>query len=818
MSRFPGVGQRIRQRFKALGYWKDGRPDVGRFCGEKAYRPQYLYAWLADRIPSYDNLARLARDLEAPPDWILFGKGGASGRDVPDADGARDLRRGAQIIDFARLRDVTTKLVRLETELETIFRASPDLYFWLDAEGTVLAYEGSRGPDFDVPPELALGKKIVDVFPPEPGLRLETALRQSLDAPSPVSAEFTLGAKSYEARLRPLPPGGGADPQLLMIVRDITERKQAEEAASALARVGHELVGTRNLAQASERVVTAVLDHFRGDRACFFEFEPASGNLVCVATAGESDGDKWKGRAIPPGSSVAALAVRDRRPVSSRDVTNDRRLSLPAWLRERAAGEGHTSVMAVPLIAHGEVLGALSLASRPERVFSEAELGLLSGFADAAALALENARRFQETEQGKVLAQAAAAHSEQRLRNLAQGLTAIVWEADAATWRTLYVSHTTETILGYPVERWYTEEDFWLTHLHPDDRVRFLRMRLEPDSLEDHELEYRMIAADGRVMWFSDFVHVVTDDDGVARRLHGVMVDITEAKRAAEATRALSEINRLLAQSLDRDQLAHRIADAVRHLFDAAFALLYQLEPGSAEMIVLARSSDDSALDWSLPPETGLVELALRERRAVFSPDILAEPRVTYAPDVRALIELGTVRAGLAVPLIARGAVIGVLALGDRAGRLFDEREIRLAEAFADQAAVALAGARLHEEASRARDFLRSLVVNRTDVVLTTDVHGRIAYWSPWAETVCGWGADELIGRHVSDFYRGGMDEARALMRRLRAEARIRRYRTTFRKKDGGWAELDLGVALARDSRGAVVGTVGTVEGVATDS
>src|SRR6266480_2440125 len=537
MSRFPGVGQRIRQRFKALGYWKDGRPDVGRFCGEKAYRPQYLYAWLADRIPSYDNLARLARDLEAPPDWILFGKGGASGRDVPDADGARDLRRGAQIIDFARLRDVTTKLVRLETELETIFRASPDLYFWLDTEGTVLAYEGSRGPDFDVPPELALGKKIVDVFPPEPGLRLETALRQSLDAPSPVSAEFTLGAKSYEARLRPLPPGGGADPQLLMIVRDITERKQAEEAASALARVGHELVGTRNLAQASER----------------------------------------------------------------------------------AAGEGHTSVMAVPLIAHGEVLGALSLASRPERVFSEAELGLLSGFADAAALALENARRFQETEQGKVLAQAAAAHSEQRLRNLAQGLTAIVWEADAATWRTLYVSHTTETILGYPVERWYTEEDFWLTHLHPDDRVRFLRMRLEPDSREDHELEYRMIAADGRVMWFSDFVHVVTDDDGVARRLHGVMVDITEAKRAAEATRALSEINRLLAQSLDRDQLAHRIADAVRHLFDAAFALLYQLEPGSAEMIVLAWSSSPSG---SGAPSS----------RPTFSPSPASRTRPTSGP------------------------------------------------------------------------------------------------------------------------------------------------------------------------------------------
>jgi PAS domain S-box-containing protein len=816
MSRFPGVGQRIRQRFKALGYWKDGRPDVGRFCADKAYRPQYLYAWLADRIPSYDNLARLGRDLEVPAEWIMFGAGPAARRDGPGADGARGPRGGGQIIDFARLRDVTTKLVRLETELEAIFRASPDLYFWLDTEGTVLAYEGSRASDFDVLPELALGKKIVDMVSPESGLRLETALRQSLDAPSPVSTELTMGAKSCEARLLPLPGGGGAEPQLLMIVHDITERKQAEEAARALAHVGHELVGTLDLAQASERVVTAVLGHFRGDRASLFEVERASGNLVCVATAGESDGDQWKGRVSPPGSSVAALAVRDRRPVCARDVTSDRRLSLPAWLRERAVVEGHTSVVAVPLIARGDVLGALALASRSERVFSEAELGLLSGFADAAALALENARRFQETEQGKARAQEAAAHSERRLRSLAQDLTAIVWEADAATWRTLYVSHTTEAILGYPVERWYTEEDFWLAHLYPDDRVRFLRMRLEPDSREDHELEYRMIAADGRVVWLSDFVHVVTDDHGVARRLHGVMVDITEAKRAAEATRALAEINRLLAPSLDRDQLAHRIADSVRHLVDAAVALLYQLEPGSAEMIAVARSTDDSALDWSLPPETGLVELALRERRAVVSPDILAELRVTYAPDVRARIELGTVRAVLAVPLIARGALIGALAVGDRAGRVFDERDTRLAEAFADQAAVALAGARLHEEASRARDFLRSLVVNRTDVVLTTDVHGRIAYWSPWAETVCGWEADELIGRHVSDFYKGGMDEARALMRRLRAEARIRRYRTTLRKKGGGWVELDMGVALARDDRGAVVGTVGTVEGAAT--
>src|SRR2546425_2203351 len=377
MSRFPGVGQRVRQRLRALGYWKDGRPDVGRFCSERDYRPQYLYAWLGDRIPTYDNLARLARDLEVPPEWVMFGTGSPTRRDALDAvDATRGPRRGAQIIDFARLRDVTSKLVRLEAELEAIFRAFPDLYVWLDTEGKVLAYEGGSGGSFDVSLELARGRKIVDVFPSGPGLRLEAALRQSLDAPSPVSTEFALGAKRYEARLLPLPAERGAQRQRLMIVRDITERKQAEEAATALARVGHELVGTLDLEEATARVVTAVLDHFRVDRACFFELDRPSGNLVCVATAGELGDAQWTGQVIPAGASVAALAVQECRPVAARDVTTDPRVDLPAWPREPAALQGHKAVAAGPPVSRGEGLRPPALAARTERGVAEPGRGL----------------------------------------------------------------------------------------------------------------------------------------------------------------------------------------------------------------------------------------------------------------------------------------------------------------------------------------------------------------------------------------------------------------------------------------------------------
>ena len=183
MNGFPGVCIRIQARLKALGYSKNGRPDILRFCQERAYRPQYLYAWLRGRLPAWENLVRLARDLDVSPEWVMFGTGegpvAARRRAAPEAaPGARQ----AKIIDFARLREVTSRLVRLETELEAIFRAFPDLHFWLDADGTFLAYQAGRSSSFHVAPETVVGKRLGDAFPPELAPTLESAARDALAA------------------------------------------------------------------------------------------------------------------------------------------------------------------------------------------------------------------------------------------------------------------------------------------------------------------------------------------------------------------------------------------------------------------------------------------------------------------------------------------------------------------------------------------------------------------------------------------------------------------------------------------------------------
>ena len=74
MAQWPDVGERIKQRLLAVGYVKNGRPDVMRFCIEQRFFPQYAYKWInAGVLPERDNLLRLAACLDVSPAWLLFG-------------------------------------------------------------------------------------------------------------------------------------------------------------------------------------------------------------------------------------------------------------------------------------------------------------------------------------------------------------------------------------------------------------------------------------------------------------------------------------------------------------------------------------------------------------------------------------------------------------------------------------------------------------------------------------------------------------------------------------------------------------------------
>ncbi len=125
--------------------------------------------------------------------------------------------------------------------------------------------------------------------------------------------------------------------------------------------------------------------------------------------------------------------------------------------------------------------------------------------------------------------------SHRQYQELVASIDGIVWEADARTFQFLFVSGQAERILGYPPERWLREPDFWVRHLHPDDRDWAVAFCLRATGeRRNHDFEYRMIAADGRVVWLRDIVSVIVEG-GEAAKLRGMMVDVTDRKRTEQA-------------------------------------------------------------------------------------------------------------------------------------------------------------------------------------------------------------------------------------------------------------------------------------------
>ena len=109
----------------------------------------------------------------------------------------------------------------------------------------------------------------------------------------------------------------------------------------------------------------------------------------------------------------------------------------------------------------------------------------------------------------------------------------ILWDADPRTHRVTFVNATAAAVLGYPVQQWLADPGFRARHTHPDDRSRVDAWYTAHLAIPgDHEITYRMIAADGRVLWTHDTIGVVAGSSGVAR-IRGALRDISAQSRAA---------------------------------------------------------------------------------------------------------------------------------------------------------------------------------------------------------------------------------------------------------------------------------------------
>ena len=212
---------------------------------------------------------------------------------------------------------------------------------------------------------------------------------------------------------------------------------------------------------------------------------------------------------------------------------------------------------------------------------------------------------------------------------------------------------------------------------------------------------------------------------------------------------------------------------------------------------------------WKVRPN-GMTAHILGAKKPVAISDIKKEPLFNNP----LMLEEG-VRSLIAVPLLANSRIIGILYIDDFKPRRWTANEISFLSLLGTQATFAIEKHQLLKELKdntdsllETKDYLKNVLNDSADIIITTDTFGRIVEFNGGAERTLGYKIDEVIGRPASELYYN-RDERIKILGKMGKDGGVSNYETQLAAKGGRVVDISLSLSHLHNSAGKVIGTVG---------
>ncbi len=270
----------------------------------------------------------------------------------------------------------------------------------------------------------------------------------------------------------------------------------------------------------------------------------------------------------------------------------------------------------------------------------------------------------------------------EHLHNLLQSIGGIVWEADTEMRQFTFISDRVKDILGFLPGYCLGIKGFWEDRIHPADKQIITSYRgLAAGESDDHTFEYRVIKADGGIVWIRDSVGIVYKD-GEPASLSGIMIDCTVTERIQAIEHLESDMLRMNSDlSVPLEKILLSYLTGLEALFPKTLCALHRIRNW--------RLTD--GLSPSLPPEyintiSGLVigkhegscGAAAATKQRVIVNDIATHPNWAK---YRQLADKYRLRACWSNPVLnSAGDVMAVLAMYYHEPKQPTEEEIKVME------------------------------------------------------------------------------------------------------------------------------------------